>query len=325
MPNSSIIPASLIGASHLGRYVLRPDGPKGIAFTLSMYDTSIPTGDGGTWVGYRLYQRTPEGDRKGTVIFEDKLHAATPTKDPADLAKLILDTLAAGPGDLSPDPTVGYTPEQLAWSTKWGAKVRKVAAEKFGWSDNELRKLRADLDFTYSRRVDAKAHSRHQLRTGVIEVKARTKREAVAEMRDAIRNHVGSLPQFRIGDVSRQVYCLYPHGGEQVIQCIRPQHPESPLGDSMRFKAKDLEEAKRTFEIVTLGLEAPSAPKTKFVPAIPEPAITSPVTPGPTFSGHVKEGKPGGMGIAPNKFDHPIPKVSERSRKGLPEGILQRP
>jgi hypothetical protein len=287
-----------------------------------MYDTAIPTGDGGTWVGYRLYQRTPDGDRKGTVIFEARTVPPTPTKDPADLAKTILDTLAVGPGDLSPDPTEGYTPEQLEWATKWGAKVRKVAQEKFGWAESDLKKLRADLDIVYNKREDLKAHARHQLRTGVIQVSARTKREAVAELRSAVANHISAIPQFRIGDVSRQVYCLYPHGGEQVIQCIRPQHPESPLGDSMRFKARDLEEARRTFEIVTLGLEAPSTPKTKFVPAIPEHAITSPVTPGPTFSGAVKPGKPGGMGIPMGGFDHPIPKKGGR---GLPEGILQRP
>jgi len=321
MTNSSIIPSALIGASHLGRYVFRPDGPKGIAFTLSMYDTAIPTGDGGTWVGYRLYQRAPDGDRKGTVIFEARTCPPTPTKDPADLAKLILDNLAVGPGDISPDPTESYTPEQLEWATKWGAKLRKTASEKFGWQEHDLKKLRADLDIVYHRREDAKAHNRHQLKTGVISVSARTKREAVAELRGAVANHIASIPQFRAGDNSGQVYCLYPHGAEQVIQVLRPKHPDALLGDAMRFRTKDLEEARRTFEVITKGLEAPADAKTKFVPVITEQTITAPVTPGPTFSGNAKPGKPEGMGL-PGRFDHPIPKSRVR---GLPGGILQSP
>src|SRR6185503_554924 len=167
---STNTPTHLIGSVHLGRYVLRPDGKDGIAFTLSMYDTTIPTGDGGTWVGYRLYERRPGGDRKGTVLFENRTQPPIPTRDPADLAKLILDTLAVGPGDLKPDPTEDYTPAQLEFATKWGLKLRKTAMEKFGWSPDELKKLRADLDITYSKRDDVKAHARHQLKSGVIKV-----------------------------------------------------------------------------------------------------------------------------------------------------------
>jgi hypothetical protein len=309
-----MVPKHLIGATHLGRYVLRPDGKDGIAFTLSMYDVGIPTGDGGTWVGYRLYQRTPDGDRKGTVLFESRTVPPTPSRDPADLAKVILDTLAAGPGDLSPDPTESYTPEQLEFATKWGAKVREVAKQKFGWSDDDVRKLRADLDITYSRREDVKAHSRHQMRTGVIEVKARTKREAVAEMREAIRNHTAAIPQFRVGPVSKQVYALYPHGAEMVIQTVRPQHPEAPLGDSMRFRAKDLAEAKRTFQVITRGLEAPSEPVTKFVPVVPVQDL-----PRPPKRPVARSAEEGGNG---SSFDEPIPR---KRPKGLPGGILQSP
>jgi len=321
MKPSSVLPPSLIGASHLGRYVIRPDGPKGIAFTLSMYDTTIPSGDGGTWVGYRLYQRAPNGDRKGTVIFEDKLVPPGPTKDPADLAKVILDTLAAGPGDLSPDPTEHYSPEQLAWATKWGAAVRKAAKEKFGWSDDEVRELRADLSMVYNRREDLKAHSRHQLRTGVIEVKARTKREAVAEMREAIRNHVSAIPQFQVGSVSRQLYCLYPHGSEMVIQTLRPQYPGSLLGDAMRFKARDLEEAKHTFDVVTRGLEAPSEPRTKFVPSIPEQVASKLPTPPAMFPGPANTVKSANTEM----FDNPIPKAGKSGPRKLPEGLIQGP
>lgn len=312
MPKNSLIPASLIGSIHLGRYVLRPDGPKGISFTLSMYDTGIPDGTGGTWIGYRLYQRPPDGDRKGSVLFENRLQAPTPTKDPADLAKLILDTLAVGPGDISPDPTESYTPEQLAWATKWGAKVRQAAKEKFGWMDKDLKPLRADfLDITYKHRDDYKAHKRHQMNTGVIQVSARTKREAVADLRAAIQNHISALPQFKVGEVSKQVYCLFPHGAEQVIQVVRPQHPESPLGDSLRFKAKDLEDAKRTFGVWTRGLEAPAEPITKFISFThaPEPSPKE-LKPEPT-----KED-------APPLFDSPIPKKKGGGFKGLPGGLL---
>jgi len=310
----STLPPSLIGSVHLGRYVLRPDGPTGISFTLSMYDTAIPTGDGGTWVGYRLYQRSPGGDRKGIVLFENRTQPPSPTRDPADLAKLILDTLAVGPGDLKPDPTEGYTPEQLEFATKYGRAVREAAMKKFGWKETDLKKLRADLEITYTRREDEKAHARHQLKSGVIKVSARTKREAVQEFREAVKNHISMVPDFRAGKATGQLYCLYPHGAEMVIQCLRPQHPDSLVGDAMRFKARDLDDARHTFGVITRGLEAPPEPLTRYIPSLPETVQPS-RSPLPTRENLETLEKT-------TVFDQPLRRTST---KGLPGGILQSP
>lgn len=292
----STIPPAMASARHLCRYVLRPGGKDAPAFTISVFDTALPTGDGGTWIGFRLYQRDPGGPRKGEVIFESHMHPPTGSKDPADIVRSIVDHVAVGPGDLNPDPTEQYNPRQLEFASKWGRKLRDAAAQRFGWSKDELTKLRADIDVVYNRRQDLKAHTRHHFKAGVVEVKAKSKKEAKDRFRRALTNQLSTLPQFRVGATTGHVYSMYPHGETMVIQTVRPQHPQAPLGDSMNFPAQGLDDSKRVFEIVTKGLEAPPEPKTMQVPSIPPRAT----------------------------FDHPIPKVVARRpiTRTLPPSVI---
>jgi hypothetical protein len=242
MPSVAPNPA----ATHLLRRTIRPYGKGQITVTLSLWNSGIPCPDAASdlpgvqnWIVYRLYAHMPR--KKAQIVFEGA--DQPPQADMDDVAVNVLDRLTRLPGDPGAEDE-SWTPEQLDFVLKHGRALRIAATERLAWSMPSPAQLRLGFEVIYTRRADTRANFRHHYSAGVLGVAARTKTEAKAAFGQAIGSHLSALPEFRVGAVSKEVYALYPHGTDWVIQVIDPTKPQAPLGESLRFAAATSEEAK---------------------------------------------------------------------------------
>jgi hypothetical protein len=96
-----------------------------------------------------------------------------------------------------------------------------------------------DLDLQYKRRPIGDL--RHRFQVGVIDVAARTRKDAQKSFADAIRNHLSALPSFA-KNAKGSFYALFPKGSEWVIQPVDPSKQDW-LGEAYSFAARSPEEA----------------------------------------------------------------------------------
>lgn len=292
LPNPTIPPSALVlGAHHLRRYVIRPYGRKpaampAVSVTLSLWNTACPSAGPGTtpFIGWRLYVQDPSlpgASRRGIVVWEADNYIPAPDQDVTDIAVAIFEHVTTRPGDKCATPVdhTQWTPAQLDFAIRHGIATRAEARRRLARSPEELTPLRTDLEVQYSKRKDLGARDavepRHWLRFGLVSANGHTKREAQDALNAAIANHVSHKPEFRVRNGN--VYALLAEGSEYVIQVIHPDRPDAPLGDVLRFQAKDVQEAAVVFDGMLARLGAPA------VPALPQtprkrPAARAPRT-----------------------------------------------
>ncbi len=274
MPNPTIPPNALaLGAHHLRRFVIRPygrkpDAPK-VAVTLSLWNTARPSAGPGSlpFVGYRLYVHDtsiPGTGRRGLVVWESDSYIPVPGQDVTDIAIALFDYMTARPGNVD-GPNVDHgtwTPAQLDFALRHGAATRAEARRRLARSPEELTPLRTALEVAYSKRKDLGTAQdetpRHWLRFGCIQVAGRTKVDAREALEAAIANHVSHKPAFKVKNGN--VYVLLAEGADYVIQIVHPDRPDQPLGDALRFAARDIGEAAAVFDGFLAKLGAPPAP-----------------------------------------------------------------
>lgn len=236
----STIPPLYPMATHLTRTVIHPYGRKASpSYTLSLYDTGVPHGDGpGHWFGYRLYEHVR--GQKSTVLFQDADQRGN--ANTGDVMLQLIDRLTTRPGDTLGEGERALTPAQLNFLVSHAGALRAEARRRFGW-EAKLVHLRSDLEALYTHRQLRGQGPRHRMALGVLSAAGSTKTEAKRGLEQALGAHASALPRFQIGGVTGVVYAQYQHGADTVIQIVNPKNPESPLGDSARFQAKNRAEA----------------------------------------------------------------------------------
>jgi hypothetical protein len=236
----STIPPTYPLAVHLTRVVLHPYGrQKSPSYTLSLYDTGVPHGEGkGRWFGYRLYEHIK--GQKSTVIFwgaDEKGGANT-----GDVMLRLIDRLTTRPGDTVGEGERALTPEQLNFLITHASALRAEAQRRFGWAE-KLVHLRSDLEAVYHSRA-LKGHGpRHRFVLGVLQSSGATKSEARRNLELALGAHASALPRIVVGEVTGFVYVQYAHGADTVVQIVDVDVPHAPLKDSARFSAASQAEA----------------------------------------------------------------------------------
>ncbi len=272
MATKSVAPTP--NAVHLLRRTLRPYGTGNLVVTLSLWDTGNEHPQGGNWLTYRLYSSMPGSGKRTEIVFEG---TTAPAMDPDDVAVRLIDRLTRRPGDEGTEEEA-WTPTQLDWVLHHGRAVREVAVNRLAWSIPTAQQLRAGFDVVYAKRVDPRAALRHQYSSGVVMAAARTKTEAKTAFARAVGGQLSSLPVFRVGVNSRQVYALYPHGADWVLQVVDPTRPQAPLGESVRFQAGTVAEAEALLT-KTMGTREGKAPISVPPPAGPRVATPPPPQP----------------------------------------------
>lgn len=230
----SDIPATPKGAKRLRRRFTLPDES---SCTLTLVDEHHGA-VGPLTARYKLTHH-PKGTRHGLTVFEGSVARAP---DPEDAAVELLRTLTVRPGEPGDERLSAYTPAQLSWCMHFGEALRKSAAARLGWSDATEATIHADLDVVAMVRAELKAGSRYRYRLGVLEVAARTQRAAKAALAAAVGAQCAITPAVRVGEVTRDVYLMYPLGTEFVLQLIHPKRI-NPIGVAERYEAPSSTEA----------------------------------------------------------------------------------
>lgn len=224
----SILPPTVtVAPRQLLRRTFHPYGKEGASF-------SIVLRDGPAGSSYQLTAREP-GVKKPRTVFDGP---AVLSADLDETAASILDVLTRAPGDDESHDFSQYTPPQLDWAVQHAHALRQLVGARLAWQDSKV-DLRSDLEATYSRR--ALGELRHRFRFGIVDVAARTKRDAKAGCSDAIRNQCSATPIFGKNGMG-ELYALFPRGAEWVIQVLQPGSQDW-LGDVHTFAARTPEEA----------------------------------------------------------------------------------
>jgi hypothetical protein len=246
------------------RRTFRPYGRGGASFTLSLFDSGAPHPAGGQWLGYRLHHHSPGGPRRGALLFAG---ADLPPPEDGDLAvaaRDVLERLTVRPGDLTPDPTAGYNPDQLTFAVRDAQALREVVRSRLGWRPEVPFNPRADLEAfaAYSSRALQEGGRRHRVRVGVVQAEGATRRAAVEALAAALGNHCSVEPEFIVGPYTSHVYALVPHGADWALYVVEPEtrHVSPPA----RFGASSVDEARAAFDGAVQRMEARHAPPKRY-------------------------------------------------------------
>lgn len=223
---------------------------------------------------YRMTHHLP-GTKAGatvTVFAGSVEREATPD----DTAEALLQRLLVLPGEPGDERLGAYSPDQLAWVLKHATELRVVTAARLGWSPPAEMLLATDVAVIAEVRADLRASERYRLRFGVIQVQARTKAGARAELARALGAHCSMPPAVRVGARTRDVYLLYPLGKEFVFQLVHPGRPGRELGQSTRFEASSAAQALAILDSTVEHREVDAKAKAKAVPLPPPPTSRPP-------------------------------------------------
>lgn len=240
------------------RRTFRPGGKDGASYTLSLFDSGAPHPEGGCWLGYRLHRHDPKGPRRGLLLFAGADQPPPREGDGEDLttaARDVLERLTLVPGDLAPDPTDGYGPEQLAFAIREARTLRELVRTRLGWRPEVPFNPRADLEATYTSRALLEGGRRHRASTGVVTVEGTTRRAVAAALLHALGHHACAEPEFLVG-ASGNVYALCPHGAQWAIYVVTAANV---VTKPVQFEAATPTAARVAFEGTVQRLEA--APK----------------------------------------------------------------
>ncbi len=247
------------------RRTFRPYGKDGPSYTLSLYDSGAPHPAGGAWLGYRLHRHDPKGPRRGALLFAGADLPPPREEGSEDLttaARDVLERLTLVPGDLTPDPTDQYSPEQLAFALREARALRESVRGRLGWRPEVPFNPRADLgELGLAHHTSRAKHAggrEHRARVGIVEASGPTRRAAAEALFRAIGNHCAAEPEFWVGPHSGNVYALVPAGALWAVHCITQA---GVVTKPALFEASCLDSAQRSFEAAIQRLEATYGPR----------------------------------------------------------------